>query len=226
MAVTTADDGRSCVNCGVFHCDHLDSDWPSFCMTTRTPDEAFDEALDLYTGDEQTARIFQAAAEIEGLYYGNLTRVEEIVLFAQKIGAKKIGIATCMGLKEEARRFAKVLKAKGFESVTTVICKVGGIDKTRADIPDSTKVRPGGHESMCNPIMQAKILNAEGTDLNVIMGLCVGHDTLFIKHSQAPVTYLVVKDRVLAHNPVAALYTTGSYYRRLLSPDMPPSRND
>ena len=46
--------------------------------------------------------------------------------------------------------------------------------------------------------------------------LCVGHDTLFIKHSEAPVTYLIVKDRVLGHNPAAALYTAKFYYKRVL----------
>ena len=34
----------------------------------------------------------------------------------------------------------------------------------------------------------------------------MGHDSLFYKHSKAPVTTLVVKDRKLGHNPVAALY--------------------
>ena len=72
---------------------------------------------------------------------------------------------------------------------------------------------------------QARILNREGTDLNVIVGLCVGHDTLFIKHSEAPVTCLIVKDRVLAHNPAAALYASGSYYKRLLSPETVPPRS-
>lgn len=71
---------------------------------------------------------------------------------------------------------------------------------------------------------QARILNDAGCDLNVIVGLCVGHDTLFMRHAEAPVTYLVVKDRVLAHNPAAALYTKGSYYKRLLSPDLPDPR--
>ena len=72
---------------------------------------------------------------------------------------------------------------------------------------------------MCNPIHQAKRLNAEGTELNIIMGLCVGHDCLFTKYSEAPVTTLVAKDRVLGHNPVAALYTADSYYKRLLKKD-------
>ena len=63
-----------------------------------------------------------------------------------------------------------------------------------------------------------------GTDLNVIVRLCVGHDTLFIKHSEAPVTYLIVKDRVLAHNPAGALHAMDTYYRRLLDPDLPEPR--
>ncbi|HIS40842.1 MAG TPA: DUF1847 domain-containing protein [Candidatus Aphodovivens avistercoris] len=217
-------DNLSCANCGVFHCDHLDSDWPSFCMTKRTDDADFQYALGQYNNDPWTKKVFKAAAEIEGLYYGRLTRVEEICLFAQKIGAKKIGIATCMGLVHETQKFVKVLKAKGIDSVCAIVCKVGGIDKTAAGIPDNVKVVPGGHESTCNPIVQARILNEQKTDLNVIVGLCVGHDTLFIKHSEAPVTYLIVKDRVLAHNPAAALYTTGSYYKRLLTPDFPPQR--
>ena len=127
---------KSCANCGNFHCDHLDSDWPDFCMTTNNPQEFLDEAIGLYRDDPKTRKIFQAAAECEGLYYGALTRVEEVALFAKKIGAKKIGIATCMGLRQETQLFAKVLKAKGLESVCAVICKVGGIDKTTVEIPE------------------------------------------------------------------------------------------
>lgn len=67
---------------------------------------------------------------------------------------------------------------------------------------------------MCNPIAQAKILNAAGTDFNILLGLCVGHDSLFIKYSQAMVTVFAVKDRVLGHNPLAAVYNYESYYER------------
>ncbi|MDO5118184.1 MAG: DUF1847 domain-containing protein [Eggerthellaceae bacterium] len=215
---------KSCANCASFHCNYQNSDWPDFCMTTNNPQEFFDEALDEYNNDPMTRKIFQAAAECEGLYYGALTRVEEIALFAQKIGAKKIGIATCVGLRRETQLFSKVLKAKGFDAVCAVVCKVGGIDKAKAGIPEDVKVHPGCHESLCNPIVQAKILNAKKTDLNVIVGLCVGHDTLFIKHSEAPVTYLIVKDRVLAHNPAAALYQSGTYYSRIMEPGFPPAR--
>ena len=70
-----------------------------------------------------------------------------------------------------------------------------------------------------NQIMNAaaKILNDAKTDLNIVMGLCVGHDILFHKYIQGPTTTLVVKDRVLAHNPAAALYTVHSFNKDLLS---------
>jgi uncharacterized metal-binding protein len=46
----------------------------------------------------------------------------------------------------------------------------------------------------------------------------VGHDSLFFKYTKALSTVLIVKDRVLAHNPAAALYTVGGYYARMLRP--------
>ena len=69
---------------------------------------------------------------------------------------------------------------------------------------------------MCSPITQAEILNSEGTEFNIVVGVCVGHDSLFIKYSQAPVTVLIAKDRVFGHNPAAGLYLSGSYYRKLM----------
>lgn len=97
----------------------------------------------------------------------------------------------------------------------TVGCKIGAVDKTEIGIPEEKKLNRGcGHESMCNPIMQAKVLAEQGTDFNIVIGLCVGHDTLFLKHSEAPTTVMIVKDRVLGHNPVMALYTANTMYSR------------
>lgn len=209
-------DHFSCTSCGVFHCASQNSKYPSQCLTTKEENEEFlEESLDIYNHDSEIHKIAIAAAQVEGQYYGQLTRVEEIIVFAKKIQAKKIGIASCMGLIGESKIFEKVLKANGFETYG-VICKVGAADKSALGVNEEDKIRPGNHESACNPILQAKLLNHEQTDLNVICGLCVGHDTIFMKHSDAPVTYLVVKDRVLAHNPVGALYTNGSYYKRIL----------
>jgi uncharacterized metal-binding protein len=208
----------TCSDCGLLSCYRREKDFPPFCLTESSDPGELGEVLKLYQGDGEEARASRAAAEVEGIYYGKLTRVEEIIAFANRIGAKRIGIATCIGLIEETRVFVKILDAHGLESYS-VLCKVGSVDKTEVGIPEELKILKGSHESICNPIFQAKLLNAQKTDMNVIVGLCVGHDSLFIKHSDALVTTLITKDRVLAHNPAAALYTAGFYYKRLLSPE-------
>ena len=144
-------------------------------------------------------------------------RVQEICEFANKMGYKKLGIAFCAGLYREARALTNILKAQGFE-VVSVVCKAGCTPKEAIGLKDSEKIRIGEFESMCSPIVQATILNGEKTDFNIMVGLCVGHDSLFFKYTDALATVLISKDRVLGHNPAAALYTTGSYYARLLRP--------
>lgn len=215
-----ASEHLSCADCHQLNCYRRDKQFPEFCLTVTSRGEAditaeIEKSKSIYSTEGPDRQMALAAAEIEGLYYGKLTRVEEIIAFAKKIGAKKIGIATCIGLIEETRVFTKILKAKGLESYS-VLCKVGSLDKTEIGVPPEYKVQQGCHESLCNPILQANLLNQAGTDLNVVVGLCVGHDSLFIKHSAAPVTTLITKDRVLSHNPAGALYTSGFYYKRLL----------
>lgn len=147
------------------------------------------------------------------------TRLEEIINFARKMGYKKLGVALCIGLMNEARILISILENKGF-NVISVCCKTGGIAKEEIGVKDEEKIRPGKHETMCNPISQAEILNKAGCDFNILLGLCVGHDALFLKHAKALTTVFVVKDRLLGHNPVAALYLSSSiYYRRLLAKD-------
>ncbi len=204
----------SCIDCYKISCDSNNFDYPEFCQTVKYKD-IVDEAVELFKNDEENKKIALAAAQIEGNFYCKLTRVEETVKFAEKIGAKKIGIATCVGTIAEARVFAKILRKNGFD-VSGEACKVGNRDKTEIGIEESDKVRPNCREAMCNPILQAKILNVEKTDLNVVMGLCVGHDSLFIKYSDAPVTVLFTKDRVTGHNAVVPLHLSESYYKKLL----------
>ena len=205
----------TCSECGTLHCYRRDKTFPPFCQTEGTSREVLKEVVRQYRGKGRDAVIARAAVEVEGTYYGKLTRVEEIIAFANRIGAKRIGIATCIGLIEETRVFIKVLAAHGLDS-HTVLCKVGSVDKTKIGIPENLKIKPGCHEALCNPVLQAWLLNAQKTGLNVVVGLCVGHDSLFMKHSDAPVTTLITKDRVLGHNPAAALYTSNFYYKRLL----------
>lgn len=145
------------------------------------------------------------------------TRIQEVGEFARKIGAKKLGLAFCVGLAHEARLLQDILAAQGFE-VASVSCKAGRMLKEEIGIEDHEKIMIGTDESACNPILQAKILNRARTDLNVLLGLCVGHDALFFKYAGAYTTVLAVKDRVTGHNPLAALYTSHAYYLYLHRP--------
>lgn len=200
----------SCADCAVINCDEGDKMYPQFCLTTHLDEEILKDALSCYE-EESNKKIMKSSAEVEFEGYCRLTRIEEVMLFAQKIGARKLGIATCVGLINETRTLAKILRSNGFE-VYGIGCKVGTVPKIRLGI-DECCTAIG--ENICNPILQAKLLNAEKTDLNIVMGLCVGHDSLFYKYSEAPATTIVTKDRVLGHNPVAALYTSGTYYSKL-----------
>jgi uncharacterized metal-binding protein len=167
-----------------------------------------------YTGRGAVRRLAQESARTEAAGYGRATRIEDIMDFARRIGAQKLGIAHCVGLTDEARRAREIFIAQGFE-VCALCCKVGSIPKEAIGLADGEKVRPGQYEALCSPLGQAALLDRAGTQLNVVIGLCVGHDSLFFMHSTAPATVLVAKDRVLGHNPVACLYTSHSYYRRL-----------
>ena len=165
--------------------------------------------------DPQIKRLAQAASRVEARGYMKWTRLEDTMEFAHMIGARKIGIACCVGLKEEARIAREIFEENGL-AVTSVACKTGCVPKEELGLRDEEKVHPGSMEPMCNPIAQALLLADANTDLNILIGLCVGHDSLFIMHSKAPVTVLVAKDRVLAHNPVAAMYQADKYYREKL----------
>lgn len=203
-----------CPTCGVRACSQEPGvARPAYCPTHTQPD-TLAAARRTYEEDAETRRLSVAAAQVEAEGYCQWPRVQEVMAFARRIGAQHLGIAHCVGLIREARLLQEILEANGFD-VSGVCCKVGSIPKEEVGLTDAEKVRPGGFEALCNPVAQAMLLNEAHTDLNVVVGLCVGHDSLFFRHSQAPVTVLVAKDRVTGHNPAAALYTSHSYYRRL-----------
>jgi len=141
-------------------------------------------------------------------------RIQEICEFAAKMKYARLGLISCIGLSREAAIVAQIFEAQGFE-VISVVCKAGSIPKEEIDVKEREKIRIGEYEAMCNPIFQAMLANEAGTDLNVMLGLCVGHDALFFKYAHAPTTVLAVKDRLLGHNPLAAIYTSETFYARL-----------
>ena len=176
--------------------------------TTIKPEEVKSAYLD------ENLAIMKAAACTEGRFYNNLTRLEETMEFCKLMGYQKIGMAFCIGLSQEAKLIEEYF-AKFFE-IYSVCCKVCGIDKKYLELEQINK---DSRETMCNPKMQAQVLNEEDVDFCVSVGLCVGHDALFTSGCNAPVSCLVAKDRVLAHNPLGAVYSR--YWRRKLGINPP-----
>lgn len=188
---------------------------PGFCPTKVDP-EVQATARALYQ-EPDTRKLAREAAVVESEGYCRWTRVEEIVQFAKRMGFRKIGIANCISFVDHAHVLSGILESHGFE-VVSVACKTGNIPKEEIGIADHEKIRPGQFEPLCNPVCQAELLNAHGCEFNVVMGLCVGHDSLFFRHVEGLTTVLVAKDRVLGHNPIAALNLADSYYSRVWGP--------
>lgn len=142
--------------------------------------------------DEQDLHLMHLA---EAAKARGADRVEELMRFARASGFRRLGIAHCVAVAKAAEKLEERLQ-KEF-SVVRVDCKVGSI-------PAHLLVKDG-KGTACNPVRQANELALAGTELNIAMGLCLGHDLIFARHSMAPITTLVVKDRVHRHNPIAAL---------------------
>jgi uncharacterized metal-binding protein len=207
--------GPVCAICGVRACsaEPGTKQPPAFCpMPVET--ELLERVERAYVEQEDLRRLALESARTESAGYCRTTRIEDMMDFARRTRAEKLGIAHCVGLMQEARLARDIFMAGGFE-VYTVCCKVGSIAKEAIGLEDEEKISPGQYEALCSPVGQAALLDKAGTQLNVVIGLCVGHDSLFFMHSKAPATVLIAKDRVLGHNPAACLYTSHSYYRRL-----------
>jgi uncharacterized metal-binding protein len=200
---------------------------PKFCPMKVSP-EVMQKAFSEYQKPEIKEFARQASIQefecYENTPEGRRTknpRILELIQFAHKMGYKKLGLAFCAGLSDEGRIVTEILENQGFEVVSTR-CKTGGIPKEKIGIKPEEKIGgPASCEPMCNPIAQAEILNAEKVDMAIMLGLCLGHDTLFIKYCQVPMTVLAVKDRVTGHNPLAAIYLSSTYYSRLMSKPKP-----
>jgi uncharacterized metal-binding protein len=167
------------------------------------------EVIDAYGDDEK--RIMEAAAYVEATFYGNITRLQETAEFAKAMGYKRLGMAFCIGLNDEARYIERFFEQQGFEFYS-ICCKNCSVSKKELGLK---QVKPEKeHEAMCNPKFQARFLNDQDIELYISCGLCVGHDAIFNANCKGPVTTLVVKDRLLAHNPLGAIYSR--YWKKKL----------
>jgi uncharacterized metal-binding protein len=175
---------------------------PDYCHARKFPDVV--ESSKKQFLEPEIARLHLATAKVlkKGGY--DWPRIRQCIEFARELGAKKVGLAVCAGLIREGREFARFLERAGFQ-VVSVICMVGAVEGEQTGLPEEWVSRMG---ISCNPAAQAEIMNNEKTDLNFVYGLCVGHDTIFIKLSSAPVTYVVAKDTVTGNNPGAIVFST------------------
>ena len=178
------------------------------------------ESATFYMNPDQR-KLASNAGIVEAAGYAEWPRLREIAEFAKLMGYHKLGLAFCVGLKDEALLVAQFFEGLGFE-VCSVNCKVGAIHKDEVGIPKEYQgISKTGYAigySTCNPVGQALVLERAGTELNIMLGLCVGHDSHFIKCSKAPITILATKDRVTGHNPLAVLYS--NYGRTYLQKTM------
>jgi uncharacterized metal-binding protein len=209
------DQRLDCAGCDVNPCKAGGQNQSFDGCPMNNSEEILLKAVGLYEEKEELRKMARAAAIVEATGFMKWTRVEDTMEFARRLGFKKLGIACCTGLRREGAVLKKILKQNGFEVVST-ICKTGAVPKEKLGLADSQKIRPGRFEAMCNPVAQAMLLDSAGSELNIVVGLCVGHDSIFMKTSKAPVTVLITKDRVLCHNPVAAIYNHQTFYHKKL----------
>jgi uncharacterized metal-binding protein len=168
--------------------------------------------------DPGIRRTMRVASEIEAEFYGIKNRLEEVMEFARRMDFRKLGLVFCLGLEEEARVVGNIL-SREFE-LESVCCKVGGFLKSEIGMAQGN----GLGLASCNPAGQAEQLERAGCDLAIVMGLCVGHDTVFYRTCRLPVTTLAVKDRVLGHNPLAAV--TCPYVRKRVIKEMQGAKGE
>ncbi|TKG90791.1 DUF1847 domain-containing protein [Puteibacter caeruleilacunae] len=138
--------------------------------------------------DEKDLKLMHSAEEVAG---NKNNRIEMIKNFASKAGYEKIGIAHCIACTREAEILKEYL-SDSFE-VVAIDCKLG---KYRKD--EFLGINKKG--IICNPAGQADYLASHGTELNLEVGLCVGHDIIFQTKSSAPVSTLFVKDFKTHHD--------------------------
>jgi uncharacterized metal-binding protein len=175
-----------CAECGVLRCRNLNQELklPDFCPTKNNPD-IIEDTISRHKNDPDTRAINLAWVELMNRVHQNRYAWTRL---------------------DEVMEYARI---RGVKKLGIATC-IALLPECRMLASVLEEVREG---VFCNPLMQAEVLNRAGTQLNIILGLCIGHDILFTKNSKADVTTLVVKDRALGHNPVAALYMSAGYYR-------------
>jgi uncharacterized metal-binding protein len=168
------------------------------------------QAKELYKNDDFVKKSTGVASTVEAKGYIHWPRLKDTIEYAKGMDYYKLGIAFCVGLISEAQKVAEILEKYGF-NVCGVCCKTGAVKKKDVGVPEEFTMHSKTGYMIgwitCNPAAQALLLNKAKTDMNIIIGLCVGHDITFTHLSEAPVTTLIAKDRSMPHNPAGILFT-------------------
>lgn len=180
---------------------------PDYCQANDYIEE-IKRAQKEYTKPE-VVETYRAACIAGAKNDGMRPRIEEALDFAKALELSRIGFAACVAFGNELAVLVKLFTREGFQ-VFCASCQIGRVSAEARGVPELSQYV----NATCNPIAQAEILNREHTELNFIVGLCMGHDILFTQYSRAPVSTVIVKDRVTGNNPAGALY--GWHARRAL----------
>jgi uncharacterized metal-binding protein len=164
------------------------------CFKGKDCTNSREEEVALYK--DENLKMLQVTGEMNK----NAGRLDELIEFGKLMNYKKIGVAFCIAFKREAKVIHEIL-SEHFE-VSSICCRNAGMDKSEFNMAKRDEKKG---ETSCNPIGQAHKLNERNTELNVLVGLCMGHDVLFNKWSEAPTTTLLVKDRKYRHNPLEGI---------------------
>jgi len=188
-----------CAECRVKACSR-GGEYPAGCPTISET-HVIQQVVTAVAADPFARQALAVASGLPRHDDGALrTRVAETLAFCQAMGFSTIGVAFCSMFSREAHVLCDLLDAQGLH-VVPVNCKVGRVSLSEFGVDTPCERR----ETACNPVAQATLMNAQQTDLNIVLGLCVGHDVLFARHATSPMTTLAVKDRALRHQPLDAL---------------------
>ena len=169
----------SCHRCKTLACmDSYAQGIPNYCRAGKFKDLIEKTKEEFFEPENSKIHLATAMVNKQGGF--EWTRVQQCIEFAKEMQATKVGLAVCIACIREGRAMANLMEAAGLD-VVTVGCMIGAATPQETGIPDELVTGLG---IACNPLAQAKIMNEEGTQLNFIYGLCVGHDTLFIQHSE------------------------------------------
>lgn len=183
-------------------CSLIDKNLEDVPIDCSSCHENQEEILSLYQENENFA-IANVSSQIVMGNYGEKTRLKGTIDFCKKIGYKKTWISI---LSWFIKRNVSIQSYNGFD-VGLLICKIGSIDRHTIGINNCDV-------AMCNSIVQAELFNQQKTNFNIVLGLCVDHNTLLFSYFDAPVIVFVVKNRVWAYNSLGTVYLVDSYYGR------------